>query len=642
MYFGSAHRTIHVSHNKNSSDTKDCGSINQPCLQLDHAIDISQNGDVILLDASYSYIHNEAISIPHSLEISKYCGISTNCTTDKKPIVLLRISFYWMTLFSVEGNFTISSVSIELTTRIDSIHLFNCNGDSMKTIEMIDCDLRNMNHIYQELFNKIENVAKVTLHGVYFGTGNTKSSYSQSRQMVKSIHGDVSLVVNISHCTLVDSSLTIFTSRDKKNGSIIDVFNLYMNNSAISVYIGSNSQANFVQNQLFASDMLLDVSSFRYHDHNFNDTMTLKKSEGNITDCNFTESNVQISNEAWSQVTMKGSRFRRSSLWVTHNSALPFIFNMSKSTFEGFSEGKQFMAQIFEDTINTKAIYIEGCQFTSTNWGAVYIEGFSAFLIDTDFIDNNILDDSDLQFDVSAVLTVFSDEVTIHNCKFLNNSSPSSLPNSIYIKMPYYNDGKRMRIQDLNLSNITVLSGAFRIEKQNLVVFIKPEFDMGFETPKINVTISCYHHHNNIMHFKKYVKVLCAQCDGTSYNALNKSSVGYNNKGDLYVHNSTCYQCPLHAFCIDGTKSKGNYWGYSNTSGYLTFKLCPPFYCCDHLKTCLSYNTCMNRRQGRLCGGCRPGDSISIFSHNKCVETEKCKAGWFWIVCTSIFLCLTV
>ena len=187
----------------------------------------------------------------------------------------------------------------------------------------------------------------------------------------------------------------------------------------------------------------------------------------------------------------------------------------------------------------------------------------------------------------------------------------------------------------LNLSNITIEAGAFKIGKQNVVVFIKPYENMS---PVItsNVQISCYHKNNylqgNVNDFGSYVKVWCVQCDGTSYNALNNSFVEYDNEGNFYVHNSTCYPCPLEASCIDGIKSKGNYWGYLNASGYVTFKLCPPFYCCDHLKTCLSYDTCMNRRQGRLCGSCKPGDSISIFSHNKCVETEKCKSDWFWIV----------
>ena len=65
---------------------------------------------------------------------------------------------------------------------------------------------------------------------------------------------------------------------------------------------------------------------------------------------------------------------------------------------------------------------------------------------------------------------------------------------------------------------------------------------------------------------------------------------------------------------------------------YVTFELCPPFYCCPRLKDCLSYDTCMNNRKGRLCGNCRDNYVISLFTHNKCVNPDTCKVTWFWFV----------
>ncbi|XP_066933214.1 uncharacterized protein [Clytia hemisphaerica] len=180
------------------------------------------------------------------------------------------------------------------------------------------------------------------------------------------------------------------------------------------------------------------------------------------------------------------------------------------------------------------------------------------------------------------------------------------------------------------------------IEKSSVPFFVEENFKPT--THFIDSNFSCYEPNYYIVgdlsltfdssdaNNRIRIKLNCVRCDGTSYNTVNKSYVNYDSNGKLHVHNSTCYQCPFQASCINGIKSRGNYWGYSNSSGYVTFKICPPFYCCDRLKRCHSYNTCANRRQGRLCGGCRPGDFISIFSHNKCVDSSKCLASWFWIV----------
>ena len=91
------------------------------------------------------------------------------------------------------------------------------------------------------------------------------------------------------------------------------------------------------------------------------------------------------------------------------------------------------------------------------------------------------------------------------------------------------------------------------------------------------------------------------------------------------------YQCPFEASCIDGIKSKGNYWGLANRTGGITFFPCPPLYCCTSLKDCLSFDTCYSNRRGRLCGDCIQNHSISLFGSNKCVDSRHCDNKVFWV-----------
>ena len=133
----------------------------------------------------------------------------------------------------------------------------------------------------------------------------------------------------------------------------------------------------------------------------------------------------------------------------------------------------------------------------------------------------------------------------------------------------------------------------------------------------------------------------CKQCDGTSYN------VNHAGFKDTKAYNITCHKCPYQASCIDGIKSKGNYWATTSESsqGKVTFTLCPSSYCCVSLKTCFSYNTCHEHREGRLCGDCEKDHVISLFTYNKCVPKGKCENNgvlWTLYLISVVATCLFV
>ena len=137
----------------------------------------------------------------------------------------------------------------------------------------------------------------------------------------------------------------------------------------------------------------------------------------------------------------------------------------------------------------------------------------------------------------------------------------------------------------------------------------------------------------------------CIRCNFISYNVKHISGINLDNKSHILEHNrTTCFPCPYQASCIDEIRSRGNYWGSSNSSGAVTFYLCPPSYCCSSLATCTSYDTCAVNRKGRLCGDCRNGNFLTLFGHNRCVPSQNCivESFWFGYTLAVVMICLFV
>ena len=94
-----------------------------------------------------------------------------------------------------------------------------------------------------------------------------------------------------------------------------------------------------------------------------------------------------------------------------------------------------------------------------------------------------------------------------------------------------------------------------------------------------------------------------------------------------------CLECPYGGECTGyEVKTKPNYWGYKY-NGQITFQQCPLGYCCtgSNNNPCTTYNTCLGKRNGTLCGTCEQGYSISAMS-NQCLPNTECNASWLWPV----------
>ncbi|XP_066916438.1 uncharacterized protein [Clytia hemisphaerica] len=281
-----------------------------------------------------------------------------------------------------------------------------------------------------------------------------------------------------------------------------------------------------------------------------------------------------------------------------------------------------------------KNITIMDSFFQRCTYGALVVSGFAFKLIRTRFADN-FIDGLDYKTGVSAALTVQSDSIEIENCTFINNTAPNGIPNSLKTE---FISGKYFHI-----SNTHFESGKISIGDVNNVAFIS-EINVGYIFQ--NVSFYCAKPDYYLLIYGgteqsfEAKMITCTRCGRLTYNAFDQSHVNYHGCLKKRVHNITCYACPYQASCGNGIQSRGNYWGTSNATGFVTFYPCPPFYCCSSLRTCSSYNTCVNNRQGRLCGACKDGYSLSIF--NKCVRTKHCNYNWFWlaysILCVLAFI----
>ena len=279
------------------------------------------------------------------------------------------------------------------------------------------------------------------------------------------------------------------------------------------------------------------------------------------------------------------------------------------------------------------------CTFEKAIYGAVNLQRRETTLKNNQFIDNTIIIKPFMPSGRAAGVTSNGGSLDILNCHFINNSAPINQPGAIYSQN---HNGCQRPCLTFSIENTIIIVGHYPgssettvIDSYPLTVTARMKVGKGFK-------IQC--NPNEFMHQRSfpdhYFKFYCKKCDGTQYNA---NFAGYK---DNRPYNVTCYDCPYQASCVNGIKSKGNYWGISDPkSGKVRFTLCPASYCCRSLKTCTSYNTCNDKRKGRLCGDCQKDYAISLLSENDCVPKMQCQKQallWSMYLVVAMLACLFV
>ncbi|XP_066922383.1 uncharacterized protein [Clytia hemisphaerica] len=629
-------RFIYVSHNANSTDETDCGTIIHPCQDLQQAISTSNESDSILLDVQYIYTQNTTVKIPHTLTISSYCDSEGDNNCSRLAIIEFKTHKHLLetfSSFSISGNLTIENLSIKIfqthqndyilfTTTYDKNTSYSSNVTLRKSsvfVPVVEPDFAIFKTNFSIIF--LEDC-------LFFSNVNTNYQHNNRKKglLVKNENGAerIKRILYISRCKFVNFFLYIDASEIEMDFKIIK--NTFLE-SGIIIFTDKQSRVEYHGNVFYDTDFNHAIGL------EVNNEEVMGLSQLIIKGCYFEVTNIIIAgyypaNISISNITMKSSSIEIIS-YVYVLSLGKVIMKLADSKFEG-------PLTRFE-SVACRSVVIYNCEFKNTYRGAINIKNAGLVEIgNTHFNDNYISQnvmDIDFSTSILSIVTIKSNIIKISNCTFLNNTTPAWMPRAFYISFVNENP-----YENLLISNVTINSGNLD-EIKNLVIFVEKLNNFSNAVIIRNTSLQCQHSDYYLQGDLKttqndYFQLWCTKCDGTSYNAFDRSYVEWNQAGNLLIHNTTCFPCPYQAFCVNGIKSKGNYWGITDQSGHVTFHQCPAFYCCPRLKKCNSYNACMNNRQGRLCGECKVNHSISLLSsNNKCVESEICKPKWwFWLI----------
>ena len=601
------------------------------------------------MDSSYVYLQNKTVPIPHSLTISSYSDDHQISNQDKATLDFI-LPNEGRTLFSIHQNLILANISSVLNPRssIDAVVFSAGQDQSVSKVSIIDCvflaptiatQMTLFAHFtYLEIeFQKTYFIAQVT------SLWNTRRKGRLDFERKNISKQNSSERVVFFKCSFLNFD---FSESSQKNSEWYFWNNTFRNTNL--VIQGEMGLVHYVENTFEDNSYVAQQNSDTFSQ----DQSDNKERSTKVVGCTFRNSMVQFINYSSStdnELLISNSNFENSPVTASaYASESNLIFNVTveNTSFTGssyYQSSSQLELTSTSTSTRVKAT-IQNCTFKNSIAGSIYSDGFSITIANTKFLNNSLNDDRYFTVTRAAALTIWaSPYVYLFNCTFIDNVALSSFYNSIYIAM-----ADSLEILLLRLSHVKIVSSKGDNERESSIILIKTSNYQHGTAEIHNSVVFCglpnSNIYGNIKGYPGFVRLSCKECDGTEYNSQNKSHIEWDKFGNVKIRNSTCYSCPYADYCINGIRSKGNYWGYSNNSGYVTFIQCPPFYCCPRLKKCDSYNTCMSNRQGRLCGKCKANHSICLFggAHNKCVETAACQEGrWFWILYT-IFIVLAL
>ena len=555
----------------------------QPCLTFQYAIQKSKLSDKILLDAEYSYIHNNSLVISHSLTIESYCGrLNGTCSSqyanvswngDLNQILILR------------ANLTMKRTLIIYAKPV-LVSLFLLMPGAQR-LEMHSCQfyipLNNILYVETEDWKQYNK--DIVILRTWF-VGLKRFAFERSRH---------SLSLSFAADTIPMAQ--------------------YDNGTGLTTVSVNDSHFQGVRIVI----------------------KTHSKIKAQLLRCNFKESAVHFITFERTDVEFKGCQFFSSGLEVwTLKQVTTLNVRVRNSSFEGSNtqNGQQQLVIRMDSRVqinSTTTIY--NCRFIKATQGALKVDGTQLIVNKTLFIDNHLADNRILFLSTASALTATTYYILITDCRFYGNTAVMNQAQAMYILEDTTIDLKNALVKIVNTKVRSIHNINQTLNRDGTVVFIKtlPDRQGSYEIQ--HFTVECQN--NEYIVYQKhsynyYVIVNCHQCDGTKYNTGSAMMKWIPRVSPPKIWNIHCHNCPYQASCAGGVRSKGKYWGISNSKGEVSFTLCPAFYCCSSLDKCTSYNTCINNRLGRLCGSCAEGHLLSLFSQNRCVPADKCSEVPVW------------
>lgn len=383
---------------------------------------------------------------------------------------------------------------------------------------------------------------------------------------------------------------------------------------------------------------LLALGFYAYIPHITDFHVTITNSKFLITNSSLMKASiVSLSNiPSRFELVLKNSTFQNSKIKIER-----IRVHITNSTFQS------------SDVTITKTNQIFGlsrCVFL--NSFLILSEVTKGYVNDTLFEDIHTRNNNPLFISLSKTRKIETRFIRISGCLFQNISLNANL--SAVISINYMDT----LFSDISLVDIKVIG----VTKATTIIYLKA-YSLSIDTFKMkNVSIHCGSRYvirsylkNN--EYGKALQIRCALCSNGSYHFQGGYKVFYQHfYPDVWKHifktfdnrkiGKRCQQCPPNGKCDEGRiRSKGAYWGYNDTLSSIKFLSCPRHYCCPSLQQCLSYNTCANNRQGRLCSDCKPGFSCSLSSDYLCVPNKKCNntATFVILLCVlSVFIAVSL
>ena len=266
-------------------------------------------------------------------------------------------------------------------------------------------------------------------------------------------------------------------------------------------------------------------------------------------------------------------------------------------------------------------LHLKDCIFNNNTarllGGAVFVDRESRMLIEGTSLNNSPSHTHALQGDL-----IYSDgNVTIHNVKIFVLTAASHVAvlrhsgdhwsisvTDVSVHCPV---GYRLRITNTSAYGVSDF-GLMRSHKMDQLSYFcescprnKYSLDYGF----LNFSLV----YTSFSYFTLLI-------NGT------QPSAAYN--GTYTYHDIQCLECPYGARCQNGITAVPNFWGYKRGVSRVEFQHCPRGYCCSSTQ-CPDYNTCATHRTGTLCGRCEDDYSEALFS-SQCVPNNNCSSTWLW------------
>ena len=234
-------------------------------------------------------------------------------------------------------------------------------------------------------------------------------------------------------------------------------------------------------------------------------------------------------------------------------------------------------------------------------------------------------------------------DITVNNLTLKNTtikSTTHSLTSQIYLETNYlFIDLLHTELIYPNLTQSNIVqefflfkTGKNKTNIRNLKIFCSDYFDARINMKQM-VDSAMF-----------AIDAKCTTCGPGNY-TLRKTDQIKNFTKKFDGSQNGCKPCPSGTICNGNIKVLDEYWGTKKTDDEFSVLPCPRGYCCSSPSNpCVAYNTCMEGRDGTLCGRCKSGYMQSFLTDECIPESENgCDLHlfiWYFLITSWIYTCV--